>query len=119
LTEDDYIQFLCAITGGGDRIGVPTLISGRLASSSLLFLGYGLEDWDFRVLYKSLIEHLPSHQRHKSFAVQRTPNPQWVSFWQSKGVIIHDMDIYAFGRELKQQYDASIAPAPPVEPINS
>src|ERR1700692_3240622 len=36
----------------------------------LLFLGYSLEDWDFRTLYRGLIEVLPEDDRRTAFAIQ-------------------------------------------------
>ena len=57
VTEDDYIQLLTVV--GGKDIGVPRPILRRIIPSTLLFLGYSLEDWDFRTIYKGLIERLP------------------------------------------------------------
>ena len=54
ITEDDYIEFLTILgrgkgeEGESGKIGVPQRIITELATSSLLFLGYSLEDWDFR-----------------------------------------------------------------------
>lgn len=46
ITEEDYIQFLTVI--GQKHGGVPAHIKARMQDSTLLFLGYSLEDWDFR-----------------------------------------------------------------------
>ena len=54
LTEDDYFDFLSA-----RRRERRTRPAGRperaLADSALLFLGFGLEEWDVRVLLRSLV----------------------------------------------------------------
>jgi hypothetical protein len=101
ITEDDYIKLLTFI-GIRDE-GVPTLIWDRMVDSTLLFLGYSLEDWDFRTIYKGLIETLPLHNRRTSFAIQKDPPPFWVDFWKNKGVIIYDLDVYKFADELKKR----------------
>src|SRR5262249_2567138 len=76
ITEEDYIKFLLTITRVKE--GIPEQIVTKLKLSSLLFLGYSLEDWDFRTLYKGMIETLKERDRWTSFAIQRNPTPFWV-----------------------------------------
>lgn len=99
ITEDDYIQFLTVI----GKQGIPTFIKSALTSSTLLFLGYSLEDWDFRTVYKALIEGLERREQLKSYAIQRYPSGFWVDFWkgQNKKVQIRDVDVYDFAEDLK------------------
>ena len=53
IAEDEYFDFLAEVTRNRDLI--PRAVREALADSSLLFLGFGLEDWDVRVLLRSLI----------------------------------------------------------------
>jgi hypothetical protein len=53
IAEDEYFDFLAEVTRNRDLI--PRSVREALADSSLLFLGFGLEDWDVRVLLRSLI----------------------------------------------------------------
>jgi hypothetical protein len=103
ITEDDYIQFLTVIN---ETIrGVPTHIVSRLTRSTVLFLGYSLDDWDFRTLHKALVEQrLSKHQRRAAFAIQWQPPQFWVDFWKSKNVVIYDCDIYDFAEDLETRY---------------
>jgi hypothetical protein len=100
ITEDDYIGFLTVATRKGEVVGVPTLIEAELVASTLLFLGYSLEDWDFRTIYKGLIEPLPEDDRRMSFAIHLHPPDFWVDFWGKKGVTIVDMDVGTFATKL-------------------
>lgn len=102
VTEDDYIEFLTIV--GKENIGVPKIILKKIIPSTLLFLGYSLEDWDFRTIYKGIIESLPKHQARKSFAIQKKPSKFWVDFWKKKGVEIYNIDLYDFADQLKQRY---------------
>jgi hypothetical protein len=102
ITEDDYIQFLGIVNV--PNVGIPKLITKCLVPSTLLFLGYSLEDWDFRTVFKGLIESLPTHQSRKSFAIQKSPSKFWVDFWEAKKVIIYDMDLYDFAEQLEKNY---------------
>lgn len=98
ITEDDYIEFLSII--GDKHRGIPTLISSKLVNATLLFFGYSLEDWDFRVVYKSLIEGLDRSQQEKAYAFQKNPPEFWVNLWKDKGIDIFDIDLYDFAEEL-------------------
>jgi hypothetical protein len=102
ITEEDYITFLTVITTPG--AGVPTYVTSQFVGGSLLFLGYSLEDWDFRTLYKGLIEPLLPDERRTSFAIQWRPPKFWAHYWEQKGVVIYDLDIHAFAEELERRY---------------
>jgi hypothetical protein len=102
ITEDDYIEFLTVV--GLENIGVPRIILKKIIPSTLLFLGYSLEDWDFRTIYKGVIERLPRHHRRRSFAIQNDAPEFWVSFWRTKGVEVYNMDLYDFAKQLEASY---------------
>jgi hypothetical protein len=105
ITEDDYVQFLTVINE--TMHGVPTHIVSRLTRSTVLFLGYSLDDWDFRTLHKVLVEQrLSKHQRRAAFAIQWQPPQFWVDFWKTKNVVIYDCDIYDFAEDLEARYIA-------------
>jgi hypothetical protein len=99
VTEEDYIEFLTVI---GKKIeGIPDQIRSLMASSTLLFLGYSLEDWDFRTIYKGLIED--PDQQPLCYAIQDKCSSFWVDFWASKGVAIYNMDVYDFVEQLSER----------------
>lgn len=53
LTEDDYFDFLIGATRNKNLI--PPAVRGALCQSALLFLGYELDEWEFRVLFRTII----------------------------------------------------------------
>jgi SIR2-like domain len=59
MTEDDYIDFTVSLserpTSKPDPI-IPHFIRRALGDTNLLFLGYSLDDWNFRVLMRHLIK---------------------------------------------------------------
>jgi CHAT domain/SIR2-like domain len=61
LTEDDYFDFLIGVTKNKDLI--PTPVRRALTRSALLFLGFGMEEWDFRVLFRSIMAQPGSSAR--------------------------------------------------------
>lgn len=61
LTEDDYFDYLIGVTSNKDLIHHE--VKRVLADSALLFLGFQLDDWDFRVLYRSIMSQQGSERR--------------------------------------------------------
>jgi hypothetical protein len=74
LTESDYLDFLVGLSRGDFKL--PTSINMALARTSLLFLGYSLADWDFRVLFRGLVYSAKANASYSSIAVQLPPNVQ-------------------------------------------
>ncbi len=52
LTEDDYFEWITAWISA--RKSIPPSVQRALTASSLLFLGYSLDDWDFRVIFQGI-----------------------------------------------------------------
>jgi hypothetical protein len=73
LTEDDYLTFLVRLSKDNVERLLPSAIRSALASTSLLFVGYSLADWDFRVLFRGLIGSLGRTVGTMSIAVQLEP----------------------------------------------
>jgi hypothetical protein len=71
LTEDDYMDFLVNISQ--DEGLIPPPIRQALVGTSLLFIGYRIADWNFRVLLRSLARFMESGLRRTHFAVMLPP----------------------------------------------
>jgi hypothetical protein len=65
LSEDDYFDYLIGLIQYKSRI--PKVVPYSTANSSLLFLGFQLTDWSFRVLFR-LIMSQEGSSRRKDFA---------------------------------------------------
>ena len=76
LTEDDYFDFLIGVTSNKDEI--PPVIRAALANSALLFLGFGIDDWGFRVLFRTLMAREGSDQLeiYRHVAAQIEPDEE-------------------------------------------
>lgn len=73
LTEDDYFDYLMWLNRTEAQI--PTVVTTAWSANALLFLGFQMDDWDFRVLFRSILNEDRRYRRreHKSIAVQITP----------------------------------------------
>jgi len=52
LTEDDYLEFLTRMTDHADLI--PETLRNAINDGAILFIGYRLADWNFRILFRQL-----------------------------------------------------------------
>jgi hypothetical protein len=61
LTEDDYLDYLIGVTNNRDLI--PPAVREALVNTSLLFLGFQIDDWNFRVFFRTLMAQAGRQQR--------------------------------------------------------
>jgi len=55
LSEDDYFAWLRSWMKQVDKgVGIPDCIKPPLMDSSLMFLGYGFDDWEFRMIFQAI-----------------------------------------------------------------
>jgi hypothetical protein len=73
LTEDDYFKYLIGVTRNSSLI--PKDVLGALVDSALLMLGFRMDDWQFRVLFHSLLDQQGNILRgaHPHIAAQIVP----------------------------------------------
>ncbi len=77
LSEDDYLDFLGRIWHDFNQYEkvISDYLRQVLTQSSLLLLGYRLQDWEFRVLFRGIINTTPLNTRqHYSIAIQVDPH---------------------------------------------
>jgi hypothetical protein len=111
ITEEDYIEFLWRMTGRNG--GVPNLFLDHFRARHFLFLGYSLNDWNFRLLLRYLHGLLPrvrrgsgggqnEGERLRSWAIQYQPSELESVLWDARGVKIFSVDINEFVAGLRQ-----------------
>jgi hypothetical protein len=117
ITEDDYVSFLSRMT---NRTAIPSDFKLRFLNSSFLFLGYGLNDWNFRLMLKRLSDpdefpattlgkengdarkHQLSGQKW-SWAIQKNCTQVDKGIWEMNDVRIFDLDLNEFVEKLQSQ----------------
>lgn len=88
LSEDDYLDFLVKVAQDINTIVkapegidfqarlIPVYLRTALAESALALLGYRLQDWDFRILFRGVINAGEARLRRPSIAIQLDPAKQ-------------------------------------------
>jgi SIR2-like domain len=97
LTEQDYINFLAQ-----DLFSIiPSKIVEILSTGRLLFLGYALEDWNFRVLMHRLqeLQRGKNEERRRHWACLLDADQVEVKFWERRNVnlYLHSLDTFLAG----------------------
>ncbi len=78
LTEDDYFEWLTAWID--KKLVIPGVVRSALTRNSLMFLGYRLDEWDFRVVFQSIksFEGGLRNRFHNHIGVQLKPENQLI-----------------------------------------
>jgi hypothetical protein len=101
ITEDDYVRFLVQLA---NRAALPPIFFEHFEDRNFLFLGYGLRDWNTRVVLHNLRLGWQQQEAGSSaglgWAVQRSPTPLERELWRSRGIQIFDVDLAEFTRNL-------------------
>ena len=101
VTEDDYVDFLSRMDSA-----VPARLIELFRPRSFLFLGYGLRDWNLRVVLKNVSRHLVNRKEEgelPSWAIQLNPSELECELWRNRKVRIFDVDLQEFVNKLQQQ----------------
>lgn len=114
LTEDDTIDFLCSLMAGDPPL--PSVIRQLFEGHSMLFVGYGLKDWDIRVLLRNIRGRRRGGAKDLLwFGIQRRPSEdklarEWeasIMYWEkTENLRVFDTDAVQFTSELEQRYKA-------------
>jgi hypothetical protein len=75
LSEDDYLEFLTSFSNRDRQASIPHQVLDALVDASLLFVGFRIDDWDFRVLFRAILslEGSGKLQDYPHWAIQLDP----------------------------------------------
>ena len=106
VTGDDYYDVFARLPETAN------LVRSFFATKTLLFLGYGLADEDFKRMYHEVERHLGKHKR-RAYAVQLNPTTLAVKYWQQKNVEVIVADATAFLEALIRELGVTSPPPVP------
>ena len=97
VTEDDYVDFLTRLI---KQEAFPAILAEPFQKRHFLFLGYGLRDWNLRVILNRVdkdLRHGPEGPANlRSWAIDALPSDLETRLWQGRGVEIYKLAIDEF-----------------------
>lgn len=108
ITQSDYIRYL-AYLNDRDR-GMPEFFRSTIIPNfTLLFLGYSLEDWNFRVIWEGILaNYRDTGAELVSYALMKDPSNFDLAFWGKRNVSIINFDLTQFAVELARTFNLEI-----------
>jgi len=98
VTEDDYIDYLAYGDIGG---AVPVALAAKLRRSHFLFLGYGMRDWNLRLVLGRIWGR--EGASYRSWAVQPEMRPLERQFWRARDVDLLEVALDDYAGALSRQ----------------
>ena len=80
---------------------IPAIFAEPFQTRPFLFLGYGLYDWNLRVVLNRLEREFRRPNDIVSWAIQRRPSPLEKTLWVPRGVQVFDQEIETFVSRLE------------------
>jgi hypothetical protein len=112
ITEDDYVDFMVNAGGIASPFFPPTSLAAAYKQRRFLFLGYSLQDWNFRAFLRllALRNALSGKDAKRHWAIQKDPAPLESELWRHRNVIVFDGDLNDFCDKLEPYLHAGKAP---------
>jgi hypothetical protein len=104
ITEDHYIEYLTRTEIGNL---LPIKLAQTLKKSHFLFLGYGLRDWNLRVILHRIWDQ--QKLTYRSWAIQRDPSELDRRFWAQRSVDVMESELGEYIAELAARTLARIS----------
>ena len=95
ITEDDYIDYLAQ---GGLARAVPVSLAARLRRSHFLFLGYGMQDWNLRLVLNRLWGNTTVNYR--SWAVAANAGAVERALWRGRDIDVLELPVADYVEQL-------------------
>lgn len=99
ITEEQYVDFL----GRPEKSQLPPMLAQIMKKKAFLFLGYGLKDWNIRVMLRKLSLARNSADRIRSWAVMRPPGEAMIKLLRTQNIEVLEVELATFVDELQKR----------------
>lgn len=107
ITRGDYIRYLANCKDPAK--GMPSAVANRLNAATLLFLGYGLGDWNFLTIWEGRIcTNAQFGKGTRSFAVMKAVSPENRDFLRDRNIELIECDLTHFAIAIAREFKLKI-----------
>lgn len=93
ISEDDYLTFLVELSLHRDKL-LPLRIQQAFSGTSLMFMGYSLADWTFKVIFRAFVFAMEADLRRRSVSVQLPKKEYDAQSYLAKYLRRNNIDVY-------------------------
>jgi hypothetical protein len=105
ITEDHYIDYLTRTTLNEL---IPVKLLEKLLNCNFLFMGYGMKDWNVRVmLHRIFTQRRHGHDGWASWAVQLDSDPVDRALWKKNNVSVQPIDLKDYLARLQSSLETA------------
>jgi len=97
ITEEHYVDYL----GRAETVQIPPMLVTMMKRKNFLFLGYGLKDWNIRVMLRKLIRMRNPADKIRSWAIVLKASASEIELWKAQGVEIFEVNLDEFSDRLR------------------
>jgi hypothetical protein len=121
VTEDDYFDYLIGFSANDDLVPAP--VNEALSDNGMLFLGFQPDDWDFRILFRSLAKLWVGRRRRRyiNISAQIAPDENRIlepvrarryleAYFREANIDIYWGTVEDFARDMLAQWKSSNQP---------
>ena len=115
ITTSDYVKYIASWRD--EKQGMPKPFRDLLVKNTFLFLGYGLNDWNFRVIWEAMIMSFPNGKFEiDSYAIKNAVTEFESDLFKKRGIELIDCDLTLFARALAETFAIDLPEAPEGQP---
>lgn len=108
ITESDYISYLANLYDK-DRSMPEYFRKTWIPFCTLLFLGYNLADWNFRVIWEGVLPgYAQQALRNEAFALVMGSTQFQRKYWSGRNVNVFDGDLTEFSVQMAEHFNLEI-----------
>jgi hypothetical protein len=101
ITEEHYVDFL----GRPETGQVPPTLAALMKKRNFLFLGYGLKDWNVRVMLRKLALMRGPASKIDSWAIVKEASVSEKELWAAQNIQMFEMDLDDFAARLGEELE--------------
>lgn len=106
ITEEDHVELLARVAA---KSAIPSVFGAHVHDRSLLFVGFSLQDWNLRLVMRSLARYFARRlaagddDEIPSWAIDVAMNELEIKLWRRRGVFPYQIAIDAFVAKLSER----------------
>jgi hypothetical protein len=99
ITEEDHVELLARVAA---KSAIPSVFGAHVHDRSLLFVGFSLQDWNLRLVMRSLARYFARRMAANeddeipSWAIDDQLSELEIKLWRRRGVMPHQLPIAEF-----------------------